>query len=88
MSSYEMSPQQLVSKIERIINQDIEAMGLLAEIAQDIRDPDIHALITSIIGDERGHVRFFTLLLSQVTTIPTRFKTSKRYSLNLKENHI
>ncbi|MEN6462222.1 MAG: hypothetical protein ABFC94_12740 [Syntrophomonas sp.] len=87
MSSDEMSPQ-LISKIERIINHGIESMGLLAEIAEDIRDPTIRALITSIIGDENGHVRFFTLLLSPVTIIPLRTKTSKRYSLNLKQNNI
>lgn len=84
MSLEEMSPQ-LISKIERIINHDIEAMGLLAEVAEDIRDPTIRALITSIIGDENGHIRFFSLLLSPVM-IKTR--NCKRYSLNLKENKI
>lgn len=63
MSPYEMSPQ-LISKIEQIINRDIEDIDLLAEIAEGISDPTIKALITSIIGDEYGHVRFFTLLLS------------------------
>jgi rubrerythrin len=84
MSSDEMSPQ-LISKIVRIINHDIEAMGLLAEVAEDIRDPTIRALITSIIGDENGHIRFFTLLLSPVTI---KAKNCKRDSLNLKENKI
>ncbi|MDD4171309.1 MAG: hypothetical protein PHQ94_03640 [Syntrophomonas sp.] len=69
MSSYEMSPH-LISKFEQIINHDIQVMGILAEIADEISDPTLRAIITSIIGDENGHVRFFTLLLSQVTIIP------------------
>jgi len=69
MSSYEMSPH-LISKFEQIINHDIQVMGILAEIADEIGDPTLRAIITSIIGDENGHVRFFTLLLSQVTIIP------------------
>lgn len=87
MSSYEMSPQ-LISKIERIINEDIEAIGLLAEVSEDIDDPTIRALITSIIGDKYGHIRFFTLLLSSATIIPVKTKISKGYSLNLKDNNI
>jgi len=69
MSSYEMSPQ-LISKFEQIINHDIQVMGLLAEVVDDIVDPTLRAIITSIIGDENGHIRFFTLLLSSVTIIP------------------
>lgn len=63
MSSDEMSPQH-ISKIEQIIDHKIESMALLAEIADDISDPTLHALITSIIGDENGHLRFFTFLLA------------------------
>lgn len=87
MSSYEMSPQ-LISKIKRIIDHNFEAMGLLAEVSEDIRDPTIRALITSIIGDEYGHVRFFTLLLSSATTIPVKTKMDEEYSVNLEENNI
>lgn len=87
MSSYEMSPQ-LISKIERIIDHDFEAMSLLAEVSEDIRDPTVRALITGIIGDEYGHVRFFTLLLASVTTIPVKTKMDEEYSVNLEENNI
>lgn len=67
MSCYEMLPQLI---FERIINHDIEDIGLLAELSENIRDPNIRTLITSIIGDKYGHVRFLTLLLSQVTKNP------------------
>lgn len=87
MSSYEMSPH-LISKFEQIINHDIQVIGLLAEIANDIRDPTLRAIITGMIGDENGHVRFLTLLLSLATTIPIRTTKCKRYSLNLTQNKI
>ncbi|MHB1418969.1 MAG: hypothetical protein ACYCX4_05175 [Bacillota bacterium] len=58
-----LSPH-LISKFEQIIDHAIQVMGLLAEIADDIEDPALRASITSIIGDENGHVRFLTLLLS------------------------
>jgi rubrerythrin len=87
MSFEKMSPQ-LISKIKRINNHDIEAMGLLAEVAEDIRDPTLRTLITSIIGDENGHVRFFKLLLSSATIIPVRTRPCKTYSLNLKKSAI
>lgn len=80
--SYEMSPE-FISKIERIIDNDIETMGLIAEIAEDIGDPIIRALLTSIIGDENGHVRFFRLLMSPATTIITRTQTRKKSSQEL-----
>ena len=84
MSSYEVSPQ-LISKIERIIDHDFEAMSLLAEVSEDIRDPTVRA---DIIGDEYGHVRFFTLLLASVTTIPVKTKMNEEYSVNLEEDNI
>jgi hypothetical protein len=65
MISYEISPH-LISKMEQIMNHKIQIMGLLAEIAEDMREPVLNALITNIIGDENGHIRFFTLLLSLV----------------------
>lgn len=95
--SYEMSPE-FISKIEMIIDNDIETMGLIAEIAEDIGDPIIRALLTSIIGDENGHVRFFRLLMSPITTrtqtrknssqelISARTKVGKKYSLDFKQN--
>ncbi len=62
MISSEMSPQ-LVSKIQRVMSLDMQAVRLLAEIAEDIRDQKLRSLILSIIGDENGNVRFLTLLL-------------------------
>ncbi|MGI6307931.1 MAG: hypothetical protein ACOX1X_04875 [Dethiobacteria bacterium] len=58
-----LSPS-LMSKLKQIIDLDIQAMGLLAEIVDDLDDPALRAIITSIIGDENSHVRIFTLLLS------------------------
>lgn len=63
MDPDKFSPQ-LIAKIERIIYHNIEVMGLLAELAEAIRDPTLRALISSIIGEENGHVRFFALLLA------------------------
>lgn len=57
-------PQHLTSKFDQIIDYNIKVMGLLAEIAGDIDNPALLAIITSIIGEENGHVRFFTLLRS------------------------
>lgn len=57
-------PQHLISKFDQIIDHSIKVMSLLAEIAGDIDDPALLAIITSIIGEENGHVRFFTLLRS------------------------
>lgn len=67
--SCNMSPH-LISKFEQIIDHDMQVIRLLADIADDIDDPTLLAMITNIIGDEIGHVRFLTLLLSPVTTIP------------------
>lgn len=76
MSSYEMSPE-LISKFEQIIDHNIQVMGLLAEVAEDIRDPILHTLITSFIGDENGHVRFFTLLLTLINSNDNPSKNRK-----------
>lgn len=65
MNSYKLSPYH-ISKFEQIIDNNIQVMDLLAEIADDIDDPALHAIIISIIGDEKSHVRLFTLLLSLV----------------------
>jgi len=78
-----MSPQ-LISKIEQVIDYDIKIMSLLTEVADEIPDPIVHTLITSIIGDNNNHIRFFTLLLSQAATLPVRIKVSKKHSLNLR----
>ncbi|NLN86918.1 MAG: hypothetical protein GX133_04850 [Syntrophomonadaceae bacterium] len=53
----------LVSKIERIIDLDLEVLKLLAELAEDIDDPVLRNLIANMVGEENGNVRFFTLLL-------------------------
>lgn len=53
----------LVSKIERIIDLDLQVLKLLAELAEDIDDPVLRNLITNMVGEENGNVRFFTLLL-------------------------
>lgn len=73
MPHYEMSPQ-LISKIEDIINHDIQVMGELAEIVDHIGDPTLRAIITSIIGDENGHVRFFKSLLTQAEDNPSHHR--------------
>jgi len=70
MSSYKISPY-LISKFKEIVDHDIQVMGLLAEIVDYIDDRTLRAIITSMIGDENGHVRLFTLLLSQVTYCPS-----------------
>lgn len=54
----------LMSRLKQIIDLDIQAMGLLTEIVNEIDDLALRALIISIIGDENSHIRFFTLLLS------------------------
>ena len=65
-----MNQLVLISKFEQITNYDIQVIGLLAEISDDIGErPTLSAMITSNIGDKTDHVRFFTLLLSQVTII-------------------
>lgn len=53
----------LVSKIERIIDLDLEVLKLLADLAEDIDDSVLRNLITNMVGEENGNVRFFTLLL-------------------------
>ncbi len=53
----------LVSKIERIIDLDLEVLKSLAELAEDINDPVLRNLIANMVGEENGNVRFFTLLL-------------------------
>ena len=53
-------------KLKQITDLEFQAMGLLAEIVDDLDDPALRAIITSIIGDENGHIRFFTFLLSLV----------------------
>jgi len=53
----------LVSKIERIIDLDLQVLKLLAELAEDIDDPVLRNLIANMVGEENGNVRFFTLLL-------------------------
>jgi len=53
----------LVSKIERIIDLDLQVLKLLAELAEDIDDPVLRNLITNMVGEENGNVRFLTLLL-------------------------
>ncbi|HNX28660.1 MAG TPA: hypothetical protein PKN87_04515 [Syntrophomonadaceae bacterium] len=65
MGNYDVSPR-LVSQIEEIIDHDIFVMGKLAAIVDEIRDPVLRAIVTSIIGDENGHVRFFRSLLVHV----------------------
>jgi hypothetical protein len=67
---YDETSPHLISKFEQIINHNIQVIGLLAEIADDIDDPILLAIITSIIGDENSHIQFFTLLQSPVTIIP------------------
>lgn len=62
MSSYKLSWHS-ISKIEQIIYHDIQVIGLLAEIAKEIDDPTLNAIITSLIGDENHHIRLFRLLL-------------------------
>ncbi len=57
-----LSPD-LMSKFMQIIDYDIKVIGLLAEIAEDIDDPALRDILTSIIGDENGHIKFFRLLL-------------------------
>lgn len=64
-------PQRLISKIERMIDFDYRAMGLLAEIADEIRDPTLRAMMFGIIGDENGHIRFLRSLLLQAQHGPT-----------------
>jgi rubrerythrin len=63
MSSYELSPR-LISKIEQVINYDMQVVELLAEIAHETDHPHLRAIVTSIIGDENGHLRLFALLLA------------------------
>ena len=53
----------LVSKIERIIDLDLQVLKLLAELAEDIDGPVLRNLITNMVGEENGNVRFLTLLL-------------------------
>lgn len=69
MNSCELPPH-LVSLFDQIINHEIDNIDLLARVAEEIADPTISAIITSLIGDEIGHVQFFTMLLSQATTTP------------------
>jgi rubrerythrin len=71
MSLRDLSPH-LIATIEKVIDQDYRAMGMLAEIADEIRDPTLRAIVFGIIGDENGHVRFFRSLLSQATNSSTR----------------
>ena len=42
----------------------MQVVELLAEIAHEIDHPYLRAIITSIIGDENGHLRLFALLLA------------------------
>ncbi|MEQ8199937.1 MAG: hypothetical protein ABRQ24_00785 [Syntrophomonadaceae bacterium] len=62
MISSEMSPH-LIFKIERVIDLNLQILGLLSEITEDIGDPALRNLIISVVGDKNGSVRFFMLLL-------------------------
>lgn len=53
----------LVSKIEKIISLDMQVLGLLTEMAENISDHTLRSLIIGLIGDENGNIRFLTLLL-------------------------
>ena len=53
----------LIPKIEQIINHNVQAIDLLAEVADSLDDPTLRTIVGSIIGDENGHVKLFTLLL-------------------------
>ncbi len=55
----------------------------MAEIADDIGDPTLTAMITSIIGDEK---RFFALLMTQVTIILKELKIVRGTPLEAKQN--
>lgn len=53
----------LIPIIQQIINHNVQAIDLLAEVADSLDNPTLRTIIGSIIGDENGHVKFFTLLL-------------------------
>lgn len=63
MGSYKHSGHS-ISKIEQIIHHEIQIITLLAELANDVDNPTLSAVITSMIGDENSHIRLFALLLS------------------------
>lgn len=62
MSSYKLPPH-VIDKFEQVIEYEIQVIGTLAEIANDIGDPALRTIITSVIGDENGHIRLFELLM-------------------------
>ncbi len=63
MSSCKIPPN-LIPKFEQIIEHDIQVISMLTEIADNISDPTLRMIITSIIGDHYGHIRLFAVLLS------------------------
>lgn len=53
----------LVQIISQALTNEIHAVGLYADMAERIKDPNLRTLMYSIIGDEYGHARFLALLL-------------------------
>ncbi|MBO8129051.1 MAG: hypothetical protein H0Z39_07625 [Peptococcaceae bacterium] len=60
-----MSNQDLRSMIEAALDDELKAVHEYSEIARLLDDyPTLQALVYSIIGDEYGHARTFTVLLA------------------------
>ncbi len=60
-------PTNLTHKFEQIIEYNIQMISLLTEISDNIDDPTLRMIITSIIGDQYGHMRLFAVLLSFIS---------------------